>query len=292
MAVNSVIQLQKISKSFGRNIVLKDVSLKLEQGKFYALLGKNGAGKSTLMRIIMRYEQADAGEGWIFNKSLDDDADELNLQIGYVSEALDYLLPVKIEKLFSHFGGIYPKWDQGVFDNVLRHLRIDQTKYFRELSRGQKMQVALAAAIAIRPKLIVLDEITAVLDASARSYFMNYLGKFTKEGGTVLMATNIVSEVQHYADHMILIDEGRVKLDLPLSEVSKMFCKLRKQFGREHDVFKDDTCVEVGINSDKSTSYLISADRVQKYRFADEIYDNRGVTAEELFIYYTRGQTG
>lgn len=104
------------------------------------------------------------------------------------------------------------------------------------------------------------------------------------------MATNIVSEVQHYADHMILLDDCGIKLDLPLSEISKMYCKLRKRFGQEHDVFKDETCTEVGINSDKSVSYLIAAARAKKYGLSEELYDNRGVTAEELFIYYTRGQ--
>ena len=246
---NTVIELNEISKSFGANQILKNISLKLERGKFYALLGKNGSGKSTLMRIIMRYEQPDDGSGQILDHLLSEDSADLNLEVGYVTETLNYSLPISIQNLFENTSKLYPKWDQSIFDDFLHKLRIDKSKYVRELSRGQKMQVAFAAAIAIRPSIILLDEITAVLDASARAFFMGYLGKFAREGGTILMATNIVSEVQHFADHMILIDDMQIKFDLPLKEVPERFVKLRKKFGQEQDVFKNPLCVQVSLNS-------------------------------------------
>lgn len=285
---SSLIQLQKISKSFGGNSVLKDVSVSFEPGKFYALLGRNGAGKSTLMKIIMRYEQPDHGDAWIFDTPLSGDYGEINRQIGYVSESLEYALPLKIKQIFAYYKEIYPSWNQELFANFLSHLRIDTNKYFRDLSRGQKMQVSFAAAAAIRPRLIILDEITAVLDANARRVVMNYLGGFVEEGGTVIMATNIVSEVQHYADHLILIDDGVIRFDHPLADIAKTFKKVRKKLGIENEIFKDPSCVEVGINSDSSISHLISSEAARRYDITDDIVDHRGITAEEIFIYYTR----
>lgn len=285
---SSLIQLQKVSKSFGGNVVLKDINLSLAPGKFYALLGRNGAGKSTLMKIIMRYEQPDKGEAWIFDMPLSGDYGEINRQIGYVSESLEYTLPLKIKQIFTHYAQIYPTWDQELFTSFLSQLRIDTNKYFRELSRGQKMQVSFAAAVAIRPRLIVLDEITAVLDANARRIVMNYLGGFVEEGGTVLMATNIVSEVQHFADHLILIDNGNIKFDHAIADIAKTFKKVRKKLGNENEVFRDPTCVEVGLNSDSSTSHLLSAEAAMRYQLTEDIADHRGITAEEIFIYYTR----
>lgn len=284
----ALIEFRGISKSFGGNVVLRDVTLKLEQGRFYALLGKNGAGKSTLMKILMRYEQPDKGESWIFDKPLSGDFGEINREIGYVSESLDFALPLKIRELFKHWATAFPKWEQRVFDDFLAKLRVDQDKYFKELSRGQKMQVAFAAAAAIKPRLIVLDEITAVLDAAARQLVMNYLGAFAREGGTVIMATNIVSEVQHYADHLILIDDGKILFDKPLADVSKTFRKLRKPQGQEHEIFRDPSCVEVGLNSDGSLSYLIDGAAASRHTLTHELDDKRGVTAEEIFIYHTR----
>lgn len=283
-----MIELRDITKSFGKRSVLKQVSLKFDRGKFYALLGRNGAGKSTLMRILLRCELPDSGTGKLFDQDLDSDSPEPNFEIGYVSESLNYQIPIKIAGLFSKLGKLYPKWNQRLFDDTLKRLRLDTNQFFRELSRGQKMQVAFAAAIAIEPSVIVLDEITSVLDASARSYFMSYLGKFVKAGGTVLMATNIVSEVQHFADHIILLDSGSVKVDSPLADLSKLYSKLRRQVGQDHEVFRDSTCVELSVNSDKSTSYLIDATRTLRYQIPEALYDRREITAEELFVYYTR----
>ena len=238
----------------------------------------------------MRYVQSDSGSGTIFDRSLDSDLESMNVDIGYVSEAIDYAMPIKIDKFFIHFGSLYPRWNQKLFDDLLKSMGIDQSQYFRELSRGQKMQVSFASAISIRPKVILLDEITSVLDANARSYFMNYLHQFSQDGGTVLMATNIVSEVHPFANHLILIDKGEIKLDIPLNEASRKFHKLRKGIGQVHEIFEDHACVEVGLNSDNSTSFLVLSDYAKRYEDFEDLKDNRGITAEDIFTYYTRGR--
>ena len=117
---------------------------------------------------------------------------------------------------------------------------------------------------------------------------MAYLGSFAREGGTILMATNIVSEVQNFADHMILIDEAKIKLDLPMKEVPERFVKLRKKFGQDQDVFKDPSCVQVTLNSDTSISYLVHKSEADKYGDNALLVDHRRITAEEIFLYYTK----
>lgn len=285
-----IVQISHISKTYGEQPVLRDISFNLDAGKFYALLGKNGAGKSTLLRILMRTELPTSGTGRILGRSIDEDCGDLNQSIGYVSENIDYAFPMSVQQLFSRFNGLYKNWNQSSFENVLQNLKFDSSKSFKQLSRGQKMQVAFAAALAIQPKIVLLDEITAVLDANARSYFMRYLGQFVKGGGTVLMATNIVSEVQHYADHLIFIDDSHIKLDLPIKQISEKFCKLRKQTNTTHPVFDDENCIEVTLNSDNSTSFMIPQDKIGRYKILPELMDKRGITAEEIFIYYTRGK--
>jgi ABC-2 type transport system ATP-binding protein len=286
--MNWAIELDNVTKYYGSNAALKGVNLKLEAGRFYILLGKNGAGKSTLMRLLMRYEIPDSGTGSVLGRSLESESDDFNLEIGYVSEALDYQLPMRMKQLFSYFAEIYPNWDQNLFEGMLRELKIDLNRRFKELSRGQKMQVAFAAAAAIRPKLLVLDEITAVLDANARGFFMDYLGRFVRQGGTVVMATNIVSEVQNYANHMILMHDGHVSLDVPVSELSKLFVKIRRRDNDQHPAFEQSS-VEVSLNSDGSTSHILTRAEAGRLGVPDALYDYRGITAEEIFIYFTRG---
>lgn len=288
--MSPTITLKNISKHYGSQRALNSVSLEFHGGGFYVLLGKNGAGKSTLMRILMRYEQPDEGTGTILGAPLESDDDKLNLDIGYVSEALEIALPLRLNRLFSQFSEIYPRWDQKLFEGMLSELRIDLNKYFRELSRGQKMQVAFAAALAIHPKVLLLDEITAVLDANARSFFMDYLNRFTRNNGTVVMATNIVSEVQNFANHMVLLHNGHVNLDIPFSDLSKRFVKIRRRPNDNAALFSDKECVEVCLNSDGSTSHVMPRELADRNTLSPDVLDNRGITAEDIFIYFTRSK--
>ena len=102
--METVIELNKISKSFGATKVLDGITLKLQRGRFYALLGKNGSGKSTLMKIIMRFERPDEGAGQILDHLLEEDTADLNLEVGYVTESINYALPLQ----FIHFLSIPP----------------------------------------------------------------------------------------------------------------------------------------------------------------------------------------
>jgi ABC-2 type transport system ATP-binding protein len=282
------VDLRGITKFYGAHGALKDVTMALEAGHFYILLGKNGAGKSTLMRLLMRYEVADRGLGRVLGESLECERDEFNQNVGFVSEALDYQLPMRMRTLFSYFEEIYPRWDRKLFESLLGELHIDLNRYFKELSRGQKMQVAFAAAAAVRPKLLILDEITSVLDANARGFFMDYLGAFVREGGTVVMATNIVSEVQNYADHVILLHEGTVSLNVAVAELPKLFVKVRHLPQDMHPLFDHAECVEVALNSDGSTSAVASVELARSFNLPPSFIDHRGITAEEIFIYFTR----
>src|SRR4051794_32464689 len=108
--MSNAIELKEIHKCFGATPALRDISLSLEAGKFYALLGKNGAGKSTLLRILMRFEQPDRGQGSIFGETLASDRPELNLQLGYVSELVDYSLPMTLRAFAHRIGRCYPVW--------------------------------------------------------------------------------------------------------------------------------------------------------------------------------------
>lgn len=283
-----LIELNQIQKFFGSKTVLKSVSLKLQEGKFYALLGKNGAGKSTLIKVLMKCEVPDQGSGSVLGKSLDDDDASVNEEIGYVSENLNYTFSMSLSELFRSLSKLYPRWNEEEFQNIVRRLKIDPSRSYRDLSRGQKMQVSFAAAIAMQPKLILLDEVTAVLDADARAYLMDILNQFVKRGGTVVMATNIVSEVQYYADHLLLVDQGSLRLDATVSDLLAKFAKLRLKEGMSHSILQKKECIPVTLNSDRSISYLIPQSELGSDGLPAELVDRRGITLEEIFIYYTR----
>jgi len=211
-SMGAVIELRGVKKSYSGTQVLKEVELRLEPGKFYLLVGSNGVGKSTLMRILMRQERLDAGEGQILGYELQGDHPSQTSHVALVSEATDYALPLSLGEIFARFPRIHPRWDASVFHELQGKLGFDLSKRFSDLSRGQKMQVAMAAAFAIRPRLFLLDEITSVLDPRTREIIVARLCSEVAAGATVLLSTNILTEVQHVADHTLILEGGRVRL--------------------------------------------------------------------------------
>jgi ABC-2 type transport system ATP-binding protein len=271
-ATTPAIQLSDIRKKYGGSEVLKGASLTLAKGHFYALVGPNGAGKSTLMRVLARHEAPNSGAGTILGLSILMDNGDLNARIGYVSETFSPALPIPIKGFFANYRRFYPRWNQELFDEAIAYLGVSPDSSFSRLSRGQKMQI---------------DEITSVLDAKARSYFMNIFSNFVKEGGTVLMATNIVSEIHHHADHLVLLENGKVRLNEPIPTLARRFRKLRKPKDVENEIFHDSDCVYVGINSDNSTSFVVTLETFTRFELPETVLDSAEVTAEEAFIYFT-----
>ncbi len=292
MSKTAVMELNDVCKSYQSRQVLKSVSLRLEPGLFYALIGQNGAGKSTLMRILARHEAPDRGCGSILGESILKDSREHARRVAYVSESIDYVLPISARNFFEHYGSLFPDWQAGTFESVIRELGIDLNLAFRSYSRGQRMQIAFAAALAQRPKALLLDEITSVLDARARNLVMRLLGRYVQAGGTVLMATHIVTEVHPYAHRMILIEDGELKLDLPVEEIANRFLKLKRPRDYELDIFDHDECVLVGSLPDDSLAYLIPMSAVPPQSLPEEVFCDARITPEEAFIYFTHKKAG
>ncbi len=288
---HAAIKLENIKKSYMGNEVLKDVTLTLEPGQFCALIGKNGVGKSTLIRLIVRQENPTSGEASVLGRDIKVDSAAFNEDVAYVSESIDYALPTSLGVFFKHYGRTFSRWNQERFTSMLTQMGIGLDRNFRSLSRGQRMHVAFAAAAASEPKVLVLDEITSVLDANARSFFMGYLAEFTRKGGTVLLATNIISEVQNYADRLVLLQDGMIKLNVAMKELATAYVKVRKAKDTNHPFFQDPECFEVGLNSDGSLSFVAPIGKASQYQLPDTLKDHRGITAEEVFIYFTRSRS-
>lgn len=284
-----VLKIDRLSKYFFDRSILHNISLILEPGRFYVLLGRNGVGKSTLMKVIMGHEAADVGRIELLGHDRAHGR-PLNGEIGFVSETLNFQIPLPIGALFEKVGAAYPRWDAGLFARFLDDFRLSPDAYFASLSRGQRMQVAFAAAAALRPKLFLLDEITSVLDADARNRVLEHLRERLADGACVLLTTNIVSEAQNYADHLILMENGRIGLDAPVREVSERFCKIRRRLGEEHTAFSSPASVSLGANSDQSVSYILERRNLEPLAPPPGSVDQRRVTLEEIFLYFNRNQ--
>lgn len=287
--VDTWIRLKGINKNYGRQRVLSDLDLELAPGRFYTLLGANGAGKSTLMRILNQAEEPDSGAGVVLGHPLSHAGGQLQRELGAISETLEISLPTPVGRIFPTLGALYPRWSEERFSAELRSFGIAPDRPFSSFSRGQKIQILIAFHIATRPKILLLDEVTAVLDASARTRALGLLREFCDQGGLVLLATNIVSEVQNYADEILLLQGGSWALRSPLKDLPEHFVRFRIPARASCPDALASHSVEVGLNSDGSISHLAPRSFETTVRGTPGVLpDQRHVSAEDAFIYFTR----
>ena len=202
-----MVSLQHISKSFGSQKVLNDVSLEIPAGQIVGLLGPNGAGKSTLMKILIGLWSADSGTvpsriGYLpENNPLYEEM--------YVTEYLQFMAKMTNDK--CQMTNV-----DALIDKV--GLTPERHKHIRELSKGYRQRVGLAQALLGDPELLILDEPTTGLDPNQLVEIRSLIRSLGKDR-TVILSTHIMQEVREMCDRVVILDHGEIKADKPINEI-------------------------------------------------------------------------
>lgn len=281
-----MIKVNKLTKKYDDKVVIDDVSFELELGKFITLLGQNGAGKSTFLRLMSGFELPNNGSVYYKNEELTSTNFSHVHDLCFIHENLDFKVPFPMNEFIDIFKESIPNWDQLFFNRMLKDRKIKLDKNFQDYSRGQKMQIGLMMALASKAKVLLLDEITSVIDVYGRKYFLELLDKYVKEGNTVIMTTNIISELEFYTEHLLILKGGKIQLNAPTHNIPQMFIKLRKKTNEDHEIFQDERCIWAGVNSDRSISYVAPIKLVTQYELKEDFFDKRSSTLEDIFIYF------
>ena len=207
-----MVSLQHISKSFGSQKVLNDVSLEIPAGQIVGLLGPNGAGKSTLMKILIGLWSADSGTvsapsriGYLpENNPLYEEM--------YVTEYLQFMAKMTNDK--CQMTNV-----DALIDKV--GLTPERHKHIRELSKGYRQRVGLAQALLGDPELLILDEPTTGLDPNQLVEIRSLIRSLGKDR-TVILSTHIMQEVREMCDRVVILDHGTVKADLPIDQIQDL----------------------------------------------------------------------
>ena len=207
-----MVSIQHISKSFGSQKVLNDVSLEIPAGQIVGLLGPNGAGKSTLMKILIGLWSADSGTvsapsriGYLpENNPLYEEM--------YVTEYLQFMAKMTNDK--CQMTNV-----DALIDKV--GLPPERHKHIRELSKGYRQRVGLAQALLGDPALLILDEPTTGLDPNQLVEIRSLIRSLGKDR-TVILSTHIMQEVREMCDRVVILDHGTVKADLPIDQIDNL----------------------------------------------------------------------
>jgi len=222
MVSESVVHISQLTRRFGDTTALASVSLAMLPGAVYGLVGANGAGKTTLIKHVLGLLRPESGSVRVFG--LDPVADPVGVlsRIGYLSEENDLPGWMRVDELIRYSRAFYPSWDDSYAEDLRRTFALDASATAKTLSRGQKARLGLLVALAYRPELLVLDEPSSGLDPIVRRDIVGAVIRTTaEEGRTVLFSSHLLDEVEEVADHVTMIDCGRVLVSESLNAIKE-----------------------------------------------------------------------
>jgi ABC-2 type transport system ATP-binding protein len=211
--VNAAVVASGLGKRYGSNWALAECDLVLPAGGVIALVGPNGAGKTTLLQLASGLIRPTTGSLALFGELAPAESPRALAQLGYVAQDHPVYRRFRVRDLLHLGRALNERWDQGLAERRLADLGIPLNKPAGRLSGGQQAQVALALALAKRPRLLILDEPVASLDPLARRECMQTLmATVVEDDITVLLSSHNVGELERVCDHLVLIAEGRVQV--------------------------------------------------------------------------------
>jgi ABC-2 type transport system ATP-binding protein len=236
------IVVQGVTKLYGRQKALDNVSFEVKTGEIVAFLGPNGAGKTTMMRIITGFIPATAGKVFVNGIEASENNSEIKKNIGYLPENNPLYPEMYVREYLGFVASIYKLRDsiKKQIDNVIEITGLvpEQKKKIGSLSKGFRQRVGLAQALIHNPGVLILDEATSGLDPNQIIEIRNLIRDAGKEK-TILLSTHIMQEVEAICDRVIIIDRGVIVIDEKKEEIYSIIKKQRQsvqvEFDREPD---------------------------------------------------------
>lgn len=204
------LEVEGLSKRYER-FQLKDVTFRIPRGYIMGFVGRNGAGKTTTIKCILDLIKSDSGRIRIFGEEIARNPIGIRERIGYVSEEANFYEEMTVAWTGRFVGKFYSRFEEKDFLDWLRRFQVDSAKKVKELSRGMKVKLSLALALAHHPELLLLDEPTSGLDPVVRSELLEvFLELLQDENCTIFFSSHISSDMEKIADYITLIDNGQV----------------------------------------------------------------------------------
>lgn len=283
--MNNALEVSHLTKDYG-SFKLDDVSFTVPGGTIMGLIGENGAGKSTTIKCVLNMIHRDGGEISVFG--LDTVADEraVKAQVGVVLDDCGYYNPFTPAQLDRIQKGIYPQWDSGLFRQYLSKFSLPEKKVIKDFSKGMRMKLALAAAFAVRPKLLILDEATSGLDPVVRDEILDeFLAFIQDEDHAVLISSHITSDLEKAADYITYLHKGRVAVQGAKDELLEAYGRL--VCGRGDLERVDPACLAGVRRGQFGCEALVKDRRTFVRRYPGLTVDP--VTLEDIMLFTVRG---
>ena len=294
------IAIRDLHKTYDNgHVALKGISLEVQQGDFFALLGANGAGKSTTIGIISTLVRKSGGTVEVFGRNVDTNTYETKLDLGVVPQEVNFNHFEKVLDIVVTQGGYYgmpAKLARERAEKYLRQLDLwDKHKQqARVLSGGMKRRLLIARALVHEPKLLILDEPTAGVDIELRRSTWEFLQEINRKGTTIILTTHYLEEAENLCRHIAMIDKGEIVVNTSMKH-------LLQTLHQEYFVFDtfdplaaapelpgfdvrlvDETTLEVGVDRGQSLNEVF--ERLSALGIRIKSMRNKSNRLEQLFV--------
>jgi ABC-2 type transport system ATP-binding protein len=224
--MDPAIRLDQVTKRFGAEVALREVSLEVPRGVVFALLGENGAGKTTAIRILLGLAEANSGRAEVLGLPSATHGLQIRQRVGYVSEHPTLYEWMTVAEIGWFTAGFYGSRFLPEYSRLAAQFGLPSGRKLKALSKGMRAKVALALALAVEPELLILDEPTSGLDAMVRREFLESMVDRAAAGQTVFLSSHQIAEVERVADIVAILRKGKLLLVERLDELKAQIKRL------------------------------------------------------------------
>ena len=222
-----MLELKNVTKTFGAFKALDGLTLTVPKGAVYGLVGPNGAGKSTAIRHITGVYRPDSGSVTLDGQGVYENP-RVKETIGYIPDEIFYFPTATLEDMRKYYRGLYPKFDNALFERLKEVFRLPEKTPIRRYSKGMQKQAAFQLTLSCRPEVLILDEPVDGLDpVMRRQVWSLILSDVAQRGTTVLISSHNLRELEDICDHVGIMDHGRMLLERSLADMQGSTVKLQ-----------------------------------------------------------------
>lgn len=206
----SVIEVKQVTKDYGNQKGVFDVSFCVEKGEAVGFLGPNGAGKTTTIRQLMGFIKPDKGSVSILSMNCFQEASKIQQHLGYLPGEIAFMEEMSGKEFISFIAKMKGIKDMTRANELIHYLEFDPKGKTRKMSKGMKQKIGLVCALMNDPDILILDEPTSGLDPLMQNKFVDLMLAEKKKGTTILMSSHIFEEVEQTCDRVVIIKEGHI----------------------------------------------------------------------------------
>lgn len=285
-----MIEINNLSFEIDGKQILKDINLKIEEGKIFGIIGPNGVGKTTLLRCLTGIYDATSGNVSYDGQKVYDNPEVKN-KIGYVADENIMQTNFKVREILKYYKYSYTNFDEKKFDKLNEIFKVPTNRFIFQLSKGMKMRLSIMLAFSLNAKYLILDEPTSGLDAILKNKLLKIFADEVFENNTsIIISSHHLGELERICDDVAILDEGIISYENSVENMKKKIKKIQVAFNEP--VYEEDLTLKgifkmskVGrvfnIITDEYDEEFINSLKKFNPLFIEEI----DLSLEDIFIY-------